>query len=128
MAITLALIIAAVEHFAQDRSVDRRVSAQSVDNFIENDFVINLQLFRKVLTLSLYSENYLQDEHIDIRIAIDHIDTLRMSLGKICLMKSWIQRRHLSMYIKSHSRSKNVLEVIEMIFHADNARVCDKSD
>ena len=82
VAITLGPIIAAVEHFAQDRSADRRVAAQSIVSFIDTDFVICLQLFRKVLTLSLYSANYLQDKHLDIGIAIDHIDTLRMSLSK----------------------------------------------
>ena len=68
MAITLGLIVAAVEHFAQDTSADRRVSAQSIVSFIGKDFVIHLQLFRKVLTLSLYSANYLQDKHIDISL------------------------------------------------------------
>lgn len=61
VAITLSPIIAAVEHFPQDRTADRRITAQSIIGSIDTDFVICLQLCRKVRTFSFYAANYLQD-------------------------------------------------------------------
>ena len=34
-----------------------------------------------MLTLTSYSANYLQHNHVDMGIAVDHIDTLKMSLS-----------------------------------------------
>ena len=87
---TLGSIIAAAEHFAQDTNADRRAAAQSIVSLIDSDFVVCLQLFRKVLTLTSYSANYMQDKQMDICIAVDHIDTLKLSLsGKDVFDEIW---------------------------------------
>ncbi|KAI6656217.1 Zinc finger mym-type protein 1-like protein [Oopsacas minuta] len=78
---TLGGIIAATVHFAEDTNTDRSAAAQGIINFIDTHFVVCLQLFRKVLTLTSYSANYMQDKHLDIGIAVNHIDTLKMSLS-----------------------------------------------
>ena len=89
--------------------------------------MICLQLFRKVLTLSSYSANYLQDKHLDIGIAIDHIDTLRMSLSKTDLFdeiwdtaKALVDEHKISQPLEKCRRSCR--------YDADNAKVWDKSD
>ena len=127
VAITLGPIIAAVEHFAQDRSADRRVAAQSIVSFIDTDFVICLQLFRKVLTLASYSANYLQDKQMDIGIAIEHIDTLRMSLSKTDLFdeiwdtaKALVDEHEIPQPLEKRRRSCR--------YDTGNAKVWDKSD
>ena len=74
MALTLGPIIVAAEHLAQDYNTDKRAAAQAIVSLIDADFVICLQLFRKVLTHTLYSANYLQHKQVDMGIAVDHID------------------------------------------------------
>ncbi|KAI6657109.1 hypothetical protein LOD99_15895 [Oopsacas minuta] len=58
--------------------------------FIDTDFVVCLQLFRKVLTQTSYSADYMQDKHMAISIAVNHIDALKISLsGEDILDEIW---------------------------------------
>ena len=80
------------------------------------------------MVLSSHSAKYLQYKHMDICIANNHIDTLRMSIRKTILsdeiwdtVKSFVDEH------KIQQRLENAIEVAETMKHAGNTMVWDQN-